>query len=176
MLDLYTFQNTARRYPDAKAIIKGSNAYPQLRGNMQLHQMENGVLVTALVSGLPLGESSCPINVYGFHIHEGKACTGNENDPFADAGGHFNPGNCPHPAHAGDMPPLFGNNGVAYLSFFTDRFTVSQVIGRTVIVHSHPDNFTSQPSGDSGSKIACGLIERTAPQNRRGCMAAQPYC
>jgi len=99
VLDLYTFQNTARRYPDAKAIIKGSNAYPQLRGTMQLHQMENGVLVTALVSGLPLVESSCPINVYGFHIHEGKACTGNEKDPFTDAGGHFNPGNCPHPAH-----------------------------------------------------------------------------
>lgn len=176
MLDFYTFQNAARRAPDAQAIIKGSAAYPQLRGTMRLHQMEDGVLVTALVRGLPQGEGPCPVNIHGFHIHAGKSCTGNDQNPFADADGHFNPGNCPHPAHAGDMPPLFGNRGIAYLSFLTDRFTVSQVIGQTVIVHLHRDDFTTQPSGDSGAMIACGVIERTGPQPRRGCSATQPVC
>ncbi|WP_283608778.1 superoxide dismutase family protein [Faecalispora anaeroviscerum] len=176
MLDFNTLQNTGRRTPDAHAVIKGSAAYPELCGTVRLHQMADGVLVSALIHGLPQGKGSCPVNVFGFHIHEGKACTGNDKDPFADSGGHFNPGNCPHPAHAGDMPPLFGNQGTAYLSFFTDRFTVSQVIGRTVIIHSHPDDFTTQPSGDSGTKIACGLIERTGQQPRRGCAAVRPVC
>lgn len=178
MLDLNTIQNTAKRIPDAQAVIKGSSAYPQLRGTMRLHQMEGGVLVTALVHGLPQGEGSCPANIFGFHIHEGKACTGTDQEPFANADGHFNPGNCPHPAHAGDMPPLFGNRGSAYLSFFTDRFTVSQVIGHTVIVHLHRDDFTTQPSGDSGPMIACGIIERTGwqqwQQPRWGCV--MPNC
>jgi Cu-Zn family superoxide dismutase len=94
------------------------------------------------------------------HIHEGGKCSGNENDPFADAGTHFNPYNCAHPEHAGDLPPLFGNKGYAWSSVLTNRFTVSDVIGRTVIIHSRPDDFTTQPAGNSGEKIACGVIRR----------------
>jgi Cu-Zn family superoxide dismutase len=58
------------------------------------------------------------------------------------------------------MPPLFAGTGRAFLAFFTDRFTVDEIIGRTVVVHAKPDDFTTQPSGNSGSKIACGQIRR----------------
>jgi Cu-Zn family superoxide dismutase len=48
----------------------------------------------------------------------------------------------------------------AYLSVLTDRFNVSDIIGRTVIIHNMPDDFTSQPSGNAGEKIACGVIKK----------------
>jgi len=78
--------------------------------------------------------------------------------PFPQSGTHYNPNNCPHPYHAGDMPPLFGADGYAFLSFVTSRFTANEVIGKTIIIHSQPDDFKTQPSGDSGEKIACGVI------------------
>ena len=81
-----------------------------------------------------------------------------ENDPFPHSGTHYNPNGCPHPYHAGDMPPLFGADGYAFLTFVTSRFTVNEIVGKTVIIHSSPDDFTTQPSGNSGEKIACGLI------------------
>lgn len=57
------------------------------------------------------------------------------------------------------MPPLFGNNGYAFSIFLTNRFCVCEIIGRTVIIHLHPDDFHSQPSGALETKIACGLIK-----------------
>ena len=58
------------------------------------------------------------------------------------------------------MPPLFSNKGYAFMIFLTDRFKVDEIIGKTVIIHSMPDDFKTQPSGDSGMKIACGVIEK----------------
>ena len=65
-----------------------------------------------------------------------------------------------HPYHAGDLPPLFGSGGVAVSVFLTDRFHLEDIIGKTVIIHSSPDDFTTQPSGNAGAKIACGEIKR----------------
>ena len=62
--------------------------------------------------------------------------------------------------HAGDLPPLFGNHGFAFAVFLTDRFSVREVLGKTVIVHLKPDDFTTQPSGSAGEKIACGEIRK----------------
>ncbi len=56
------------------------------------------------------------------------------------------------------MPPLFGNNGEAFMTFETNRFSVREIINRVVIIHRNPDDFTTQPSGDSGEMIACGKI------------------
>lgn len=75
--------------------------------------------------------------------------------------GHFNPGGMPHPFHAGDFPPLLSNQGYAWTAFFDRRFTLEEIIGKTVVIHAHADNFTSQPSGNSGNAIACGEIRRT---------------
>lgn len=77
---------------------------------------------------------------------------------FADAGGHFNPTGQKHPMHAGDLPQLLSAGGKAYLAVLTDRFSIRDVIGRSVIIHEQPDDFHTQPAGDSGARIGCGVI------------------
>lgn len=147
-----------QRKPNACAALKGSSEYPDCSGTVRFYQTDSGVLVSAEVSGLPVGTEPCGERVLGFHIHSGEQCAGDAADPFAAALGHYDPDGCPHPAHAGDMPPLFSNRGYAFEVFLTDRFSVREVIGRTVIIHASPDDFTSQPSGNAGKKIACGQI------------------
>lgn len=146
--------------PAATARIRGSKSYPFLRGRVNFVPVNDGVLVVSLIKGLPSASGDCDEGVFGFHIHEGRSCTGTDSDPFADTMGHYNPGDCPHPQHAGDMPPLFENCGTAFSVFLTNRFEISEIIGRTVVIHSKPDDFTTQPSGNSGTKIACGVIEK----------------
>ncbi len=142
---------------DASAKIKGSAKFSEINGVVTFRQMPGGVLVTAEIFGLPCEreDGNC---VYGFHIHSGGECSGTADDPFADTNGHYNPKNVPHPYHSGDMPPLFGNGGYAYMRVFTNRFTVPEIVGKTVIIHDGVDDFTTQPAGNSGSKIACGKI------------------
>lgn len=154
----FNLNSVLRHRPDASAIIKGSDSYPSLQGTVYFFQAQGGVLVVAEIFGLPTPENACMSPFFGFHIHEGGECSGNESDPFADVLAHYNPDNCPHPHHAGDLPPLLGNNGYAFSAFLTDRFTVAEIIGKTVIIHSNPDDFTTQPAGNSGTKIACGVI------------------
>lgn len=147
-----------RQKPHAFASIKGSPDYPNISGNVYFYQTKSGVLVVASVRGLPHGTGACPGAVLGFHIHGGDNCTGDEADYFGGAMTHYNPHNCPHPLHSGDMPPLFVCAGNAFMAFMTDRFTAREITGKTVIIHSSPDDFTTQPSGNSGVKIACGVI------------------
>lgn len=151
-------RSVLKRAPDAKAYLLGSDQYPQIEGEVRFYQTSLGVVVAAEVNGLPAPENRCVSPVFGFHIHSGNRCTGNETDPFADALTHYDPHGCPHPHHSGDMPPLFGSGGYAFSLFLTDRFSVGEIIGKTIIIHSNPDDFTSQPSGNSGAKIACGVI------------------
>lgn len=139
--------------PQAYADIKGSKDYKDISGMVKLYQTANGALVYAVIAGLPEGYS-----FHGFHIHEGEKCSGNSEDPFADAKSHYNPNHTEHPNHAGDLPPLMNNNGFALSVFITDRFTVKDVIGKTMIIHEKADDFTTQPSGNSGKKLACGKI------------------
>lgn len=141
--------------PMAIARVRGSSAYPNIKGKVLFYQTPMGVVVESDVTGLPPTKT----NIFAFHIHEGHACSGNATDPFADALEHYNPVHVAHPMHAGDLPPLFSNNGRAWMAVLTDRFEVNQVIGRVVIIHDNPDDFTTQPSGNAGTKIACGVIE-----------------
>jgi len=148
----------------ALAIIRGGPEHPRLRGTVQFRQTAGGVLVNADISGLPQSSTG----FFAFHLHEGT-CGRRPGpappgaDPFPDTGSHYNPGNAPHPQHAGDFPPLLRlRDGSARLSFVTDRFRLEQVIGKCVVIHMNPDDFRTQPSGDSGMKIACGDI---LPQN-----------
>lgn len=147
-----------RRPPAAVAYLQGSPAFPNIHGAVAFRQTPLGCLVSARVAGLPVGEGVCQQPVFGFHIHSGTSCSGNDTDPFADAMTHYNPQDCPHPYHAGDLPPLFGVNGGAYGAFLTGRFGVQEVLGRTVILHAQPDDFVTQPAGNAGMKIACGVI------------------
>lgn len=144
---------------DAIAKIKGGKEYPEIKGMVYFKESKNGVLVTAKISGLPQSGNLCLGNFFGFHIHEGTSCTGNNKDEFADSKTHYNPNNCLHPYHAGDLPPLLENQGYAYMRVLVDKFKISDIIGKTVIIHDSPDDFNTQPSGNSGKKIACGVIE-----------------
>ena len=144
-----------RREPiHARAQIRGTALAPRLAGEATFTQKQNGVLVTVRVVGLPLGN---PSGFFAIHIHEGSSCSGED---LADAGGHFNPDCEPHPRHAGDLPPLLACGTEAYLSVMTKRFSVGEVIGHTLVINSGADDFRSQPSGNAGKKIACGVIRR----------------
>ena len=138
--------------PYAAAQIRGGMEAPQLSGCVQFYQENGCVLIVAKLSGLPKESET---GFFGFHIHEGDNCSGTD---FSGTDSHYNPFGQAHPKHAGDLPPLLECQGSAYLSVRTDRFSIADIIGRTVVIHSDPDDFRSQPAGNAGKKIACGVI------------------
>ncbi len=149
----------AENRPNAYANIRGDAEHPHLYGIVKFYDTKlAGVLVEAEIFGLPSLSRSFAGSFFGFHIHE----NGNCRKPFDQTGGHYNPDNAKHPDHAGDLPPLLGNHGFAYSVFFTQRFLIKDILGKSIIIHSSPDDFTSQPSGNSGTKIACGIIEKNS--------------
>jgi Cu-Zn family superoxide dismutase len=130
-------------------------------GTVSFAQSGDKVVVTARVIGLAPGS-------HGFHIHEKGDCSSPDG---MSAGGHFNPhgkahGNPSMPDHhAGDMPMLVADSsGVASLTAELDAVsvggTVADVIGKSVIVHKDPDDFATQPTGNSGARVACGVIRK----------------
>ena len=144
-------------HPNAVADIRGSDVYPNLHGRVQFYQHGRCVLVEANVQGLP----ETLTGFFGFHIHAGERCAG---DGFAETGNHYNPEDTPHPSHAGDLQPLLYCHGSAYLSVLTGRFRIEDVLGRTIVIHNKADDFTTQPAGNAGEKIACGVIRPACPQ------------
>ena len=138
--------------PDAVAQILGGAEAPQLTGCVCFYQENDCVLIVARISGLPKENGT---GFFGFHIHQGGDCSGTV---FSRTGNHYNPKEQMHPEHAGDLPPLLWCQGNAYLSVRTDRFSVKDIIGKTVVIHSDPDDFHTQPAGNAGKKIACGVI------------------
>ena len=145
--------------PSASAVLSptsGSTA----TGTVKLMQLGDGsVRVTVDLTGVPPG-------IHGFHIHDKGDCGDNGNA----AGGHYNPASTAHgaptadPHHAGD----FGNvtadsNGVVDTKFTTRSVTVEagarSAVGHAVILHANPDDLTTQPTGNAGGRIACGVVE-----------------
>ena len=141
-----------RKCPDAVAQIYGGVDAPQLSGCVQFYQENGCVLIVARICGLPKESET---GFFGFHIHQGESCSGTA---FSGTGSHYNLADRTHPKHAGDLPPLLQCRENAYLSVRTDRFSVSDIIGRTVVIHSDPDDFHTQPAGYAGKKIGCGVI------------------
>lgn len=147
----------------AFAEIKGGPLAPQLYGTVLFTDVPEGVWVCVQVMGLPQykpgKDGKQPIGPHGFHIHGGASCeVGDTKEPFKAAGEHWNPTNQPHGNHAGDFPVLFSNKGNARMCFFTDRFKVSDIIGKAVIIHESPDDYRSQPAGNAGKRLGCGII------------------
>ena len=148
----------------AIANVAGSPAFPRIRGTVTFKEAQGGTVIQADIAGLPQTAS----NFFAFHLHSGN-CGGGPSmevseagtDYFPQSGGHYNPQNLPHPEHAGDFPVLLAaptKGGSAHMSFFTPRFTVSEAIGRAVVIHENPNDYRTQPAGDSGAKIACGNV------------------
>ena len=145
--------------PAAYAKISGSSKYPGIQGTLTIYDTYGGSILMIEIADIAGAGGEKENGFLGLHIHEGSSCSGSQTDPFADAGGHDNPQGRPHPQHAGDLPPLLVNEGAAWMMVYTGRFYPEDVVGKTVIVHGMPDDFHSQPSGDSGEKIACGEIK-----------------
>ena len=129
------------------------------KGTVNFEQRGDKVLVEARLSGLAPGG-------HGFHIHEKGDCSSSDG---ASAGGHFNPTSKPHgnptaaDHHAGDMPALVadpqGNASLrAELAPMSIGGGATDIIGKAVIVHKDSDDFTTQPTGNSGARVACGVI------------------
>lgn len=142
--------------PAAYAKITGEAAGSSISGIIYIYPERDGSLLSVRVNGLPRAEGNCGSRFFALHIHEGSACSG---EGFSGAGAHFSKGDCVHPHHAGDLPPLIGCGARAYLAVLTGSFTPWEVIGRTVIIHEGMDDFTSQPAGNAGARIACGVIQ-----------------
>ena len=143
-------------HPRAMAWIRGGSQFPKISGLVKFYDTSyGGTLVEAEIFGLP-DIATDTSDFYAMHIHETGDCSQN----FTRTGEHYNPAEETHPKHAGDMPPLLSNQGYAWTAFFDRRFTVDQVLDRSVVIHQMADDFHSQPSGNSGMKIGCGVIRQ----------------
>lgn len=129
-------------------------------GALVFSEGQGGVRLRGEVRGLKAGAE------HGFHIHEKGDCSAPD---ATSAGGHFNPGGTPHGRHgtgvhhAGDLPSLVADaQGVAKIDALIDGVTLgsgpTSIVGRSVIVHRDPDDFVTQPTGNSGPRIGCGVI------------------
>lgn len=149
----------------ARAFIRGGPLQPEIKGKVYFEEVHGGTDVIVEVEGLPSYEPARdnkePIGPHGFHIHESGNCeVGDPDDPFQAAGGHWNPTDQPHGNHAGDLPVIFSNNGRAYMKVFTNGFKPVDVVGRSVIIHKNPDDYRTQPAGNAGKRLACGVIDK----------------
>jgi Cu-Zn family superoxide dismutase len=131
-------------------------------GTVTFTQKGDKVTVSAKVSGLTPGG-------HGFHVHEKGDCSAPD---ATSAGGHFNPTGKPHgdPAsldhHGGDMPMLQADaSGNATLTMDLAGVTIgsgaADIVGKSVIVHKDPDDYKTQPTGNSGARVACGVINKS---------------
>ncbi len=133
-------------------------------GRVTLVSMPGGAHVTGVVGGLPANGK------FGFHVHEKGDCSAVD---ATSAGGHFNPATSSHGRvhhgthHAGDMDNLQSDaEGVATISAHLSGVTLgdgsaTDIAGRAVIVHADPDDYVSQPTGNAGARVACGVIAIT---------------
>lgn len=128
-------------------------------GKVTFSEVGGGVDINALVSGAPAG-------ALGFHLHDVGDCSAPD---FTSAGGHFNPSGHPHAAptaaahHAGDFGNVeVGQDGNGTLSLSSTGLTVAaganSVVGRAVILHERADDLNTQPTGNAGGRIACGVV------------------
>lgn len=141
------------------ALVSRSDS--DVTGELSFARSSHGVHVTGQLRGLEPG------SIHGFHIHEDGNCSAPD---ASSADGHFNPGHEPHghpatpPHHAGDIPNQHADaNGVANVDEIVEGIEIGtgseiDVLGRAVIVHAAADDYESQPSGDAGARVACGVI------------------
>ena len=151
---------TAPGMPSASASLEPTKGNPTA-GTVTFEQRGGRLVVAARVTGLAPG-------AHGFHIHEKGDCSSGDG---MSAGGHWNPSGKPHgnPAasdhHAGDMPMLVADGGGEARLTFEIEGTLGagagDVVGKAVIVHKDPDDFTTQPTGNSGARVACGVIRKS---------------
>lgn len=124
-------------------------------GSVTFNETEEGVSIEGSFEGLETGN-------HGFHIHQYGDCRAEDG---TSAGGHFNPAENDHGApsdmerHMGDLGNIeAGEDGAAAVSYVDKTVSLSQILGRGIIIHAGEDDLTSQPTGAAGSRVACGVI------------------
>ncbi|QDE70741.1 superoxide dismutase family protein [Myxococcus xanthus] len=154
---------------DKKTQPKGQTAKAQVKdsegkdvGEITLEQTQQGVLIKGKLSNLPPGQ-------HAFHIHEVGKCEG---PAFTTAGGHFNPSKkahgllAPKGKHQGDLPNLYvASDGTVQFDIFSQNgLTLKSLFdkdGSAVVVHAKEDDYHTDPTGDAGGRIACGVVEKS---------------
>lgn len=153
--DYVSFLDKAKEILDESLNTKQAIAYIKgdkdkyLEGKVVFTDIGDEIKVSVDIINLP------PSRFLGFHIHDIGDCSGKD---FENVGDHYNPENKEHPYHKGDLPLIYSSNGEVHTDFLINKFNLDDIIGRSIIIHSQSDDFKSQPSGDSGDKIACGEI------------------
>src|SRR4051812_41791721 len=149
-------QQDAQKAPPSAAVKIEPLAKNRVNGTMTLEQTGQSVTVKGTLNGLTPGK-------HGLHVHEGRSCK--------NRGGHFHPGNAPHGApnaaddkhHLGDLGNVeAGQDGSAQYSGVIKNASLTgtnSIAGRVLVVHQGEDDYVSQPSGNSGEQIGCGLIK-----------------
>ena len=143
----------ANSNPYAICYLKGDKDNPKLKGTVEFFPWATGTIIKLEVVGLPTGTLN---NFFGFHIHEKGECDPLKN--FETAGSHYDVSMSSHPNHTGDLPNVYSNNGYAFMLYYTNRFKPDNIIGKSIIIHRMSDDLMTTPSGNSGSRIACGTI------------------
>ena len=137
-----------------------SRSGSSISGSMKFTEHRGEVRLRGSIHGLEI------YSEHGFHIHEKGDCSAAD---ASSAGGHFNPGGTAHGAangtvhHAGDLPSLRADaHGVASIDVIVPGVTLGEgptsIKGRSLVVHGKADDYTTQPSGNSGPRVACGVI------------------
>jgi superoxide dismutase, Cu-Zn family len=145
----------------AVKVALDSRSGSSVTGSLSLQQQDGGVRITGEVRGL------APASAHGFHVHEKGDCSAAD---ASSAGPHFNPMGAPHgnmaagPHHAGDMPNIMADQrGVARVDVLVPGATLAagpgSITGRAIVVHRDPDDYATQPAGNAGPRVACGVIK-----------------
>lgn len=146
-----------------QAQVAMSDAQGKALGTITLTQFPQGVLIHGELEGLRPGW-------HAIHIHENGACT----PDFRAAGGHYNPGGGQHgvdgnPMHLGDLPNIWANeSGKAGFEIITHlvrlgdgQGSLFKQGGTSVVVHAQADDYASEPAGNSGDRVACGIVKKS---------------
>lgn len=149
--------------PSATATLQGAPEDADFSGTVTFYQDGDGVRVVAELAGVDQGGK------HGFHVHETGECShGADGKHFTSAGGHFNPTSAEHacppsePRHAGDLGNIeVGANGAGRMEMTTTGISLSgpnSIVGKAVLLHAGEDDCKTQPTGNSGDRLACGVV------------------
>lgn len=153
-------KNSYKQISQLEAKLYSTDGTHNKRGEIHFEQLDEGVRVQGKVTGLVSHAT------YAMHIHETGLCS----DTANHSGGHFNPMQVKHShpddlqGHAGDLPNITANaEGIATINYINSKITLKKaehgIKNRAIVIHAKADDYISQPAGNAGERIICGVIK-----------------